>query len=216
VAAIRLAYPKIPGSKGCPGGRCVAFEKYDGTNLHWVWERGFGWITFGTRRDSFSFDDGGAAEFARAHPGLDEAPGVFSRGLAPALEEIFNTHPGYAAPELTAFTEFFGPRSFAGMHRTGDPKDLVLFDVQTPAGLVGPEQFVRDFGALRIARVVYRGKLTGRFAEDVRSGKYGVGEGVVCKGGTGGAGLWMAKIKTYAYQEKLRQAFKERWEEYWE
>jgi RNA ligase-like protein len=216
VGAIRLAYPKIPGSKNCPAGRCVAFEKYDGTNLHWVWERGFGWISFGTRRDSFSFDDRGAAEFAGAHPGLDEAPRVFARELAPALEEIFNTHPGYAAPELTVFTEFFGPRSFAGMHRPDDPKELVLFDVQTPEGIVGPERFVRDFAGLKTARVVYRGKLTGRFAEDVREGKYGVGEGVVCKGGAGGADLWMVKIKTYAYLEKLRQAFKDRWEDYWE
>jgi hypothetical protein len=33
-----LYYPKIPGSRNWPGGRCVAFEKYDGTNLHWDWD----------------------------------------------------------------------------------------------------------------------------------------------------------------------------------
>jgi hypothetical protein len=64
--------------------------------------------------------------------------------------------------------------------------------------------------------VVYEGKLTGQFAEDVRRGKYGVAEGVVCKGGRGGPDVWMAKIKTYAYTERLKQAFAERWEEYWE
>ena len=113
------------------------------------------------------------------------------------------------------FTEFFGPQSFGGMHRASDPKELMLFDVQTDVGIVGPEQFVRDFAELKIARVVYRGRLTGKFADDVRQGKYGVAEGVVCKGGSG-AGLWMAKIKTNAYLERLRQAFKERWEDYWE
>jgi len=46
---------------------------------------------------------------------------------------------------------------------------------------------------------VYEGKLTGKFAEDMRTGKYVVEEGMVCKGGTGGTDLWMAKIKTYAY-----------------
>jgi hypothetical protein len=47
-------------------------------------------------------------------------------------------------------------------------------------------------------------------------GRYGVAEGVVVKCGSGGADLWMAKIKTYAYLERLRQAFRERWEDYWE
>ena len=63
---------------------------------------------------------------------------------------------------------------------------------------------------------VYQGKLTGRFAEDVRTGKYGVTEGVICKGGTGGSDLWMAKIKTNAYMERLKRAFGERWEDHWE
>src|SRR6185436_13232387 len=38
-----LHYPKIPGSKDAPDGRCVAFEKLDGTNLHWCWDRDCGW-----------------------------------------------------------------------------------------------------------------------------------------------------------------------------
>jgi hypothetical protein len=58
--------------------------------------------------------------------------------------------------------------------------------------------------------------LTGKFADDVRTGKYGVAEGVVCKGGEGGPDLWMAKIKTHAYLERLKRAFADRWEEYWE
>jgi hypothetical protein len=64
--------------------------------------------------------------------------------------------------------------------------------------MIGSKQFVADFGHLPIARVVYEGKLTGKFAKGVRTGKYDVAEGVVCKGGTGGDDLWMAKIKTYA------------------
>jgi hypothetical protein len=82
--------------------------------------------------------------------------------------------------------------------------------------LSGSRQFVADFGHLPIARVVYEGKLTGTFADDVRSGKFGVVEGVVCKGGEGGSDLWMAKIKTHAYMARLKQAFADRWEEYWE
>jgi hypothetical protein len=216
VARITLAYPKIPDSKRAPSGRCVAFEKYDGTNLHWVWDREFGWDTFGTRRDSFALDRRGIAEFHAAHPGLEEAADVFRAGYADALEAIFRAHPDYAATaRLTAFTEFFGANSFAGIHRPDDPKELMLFDVEADGAIVGPEQFVRDFEAVKIARVVYRGKLTGKFTEDVRLGKYGVAEGVVCKGGSG-EGLWMVKIKTYAYMEKLQRIFKDRWGDYWE
>jgi hypothetical protein len=54
---IKLAYPKMPGSKNSPLEKCLAFEKYDGTNLHWVWEPEMGWYAFGTRRDRFDLDD---------------------------------------------------------------------------------------------------------------------------------------------------------------
>ena len=105
----------------------------------------------------------------------------------------------------------------SGLHKSDDPKQLMIFDVLAePFGMIGPEQFVADFGHLPTAKVVYRGKLTGKFSDDVRQGKYGVNEGVICKGGTGGADLWMVKIKTYAYLEKLKKAFAENWEDYWE
>ena len=143
---------------------------------------------------------------------------MFHATLAGGMERVFREHPRYREfPAFKAFTEFLGPGSFAGLHRAEDTKELRLFDVLAePFGIIGPEQFVADFGHLPIARVVYRGKLTGKFAEDVRLGKYGVAEGVVCKGGAGGPDLWMAKIKTNGYMERLKQAFAERWEDYWE
>src|SRR4051794_29413871 len=67
---------RSPVAANAPNGRCVAFEKYDGTNLHWVWDREYGWITFGTRRDSFYLDSTGVADFHAAHPGLEETPGL--------------------------------------------------------------------------------------------------------------------------------------------
>jgi hypothetical protein len=216
MAAIPLIYPKIPGSKSAPSGRCIAFEKYDGTNLHWVWHREYGWTDFGTRRDSFALDRAGMADFASAHPGLEEAGPLFLHELAQRLEAIFRDNPRYPSSRIVAFTEFFGPNSFAGMHRQGDDKQLVLFDVQTDRGIVGPELFVADFAALPSAQVVYRGRLTGKFADDVRWGRYSVAEGVVCKGGSSGKDVWMVKIKTNAYLEKLKQAFRDRWEDYWE
>lgn len=213
-----LHYPKIPGSRDAPAGRCIAFEKYDGTNLHWDWDRDFGWHAFGTRRDEFNLTTEGVKQFVRRHAHLRHCVAVFHATLADGLEQVFLKHQAYIGFQtLKVFTEFLGPNSFAGLHKESDPKGLRLFDVlAVPFGMIGPRQFVADFGHLPIARVVYEGRLTGTFADDVRLGKYGVVEGVVCKGGTGGPDMWMAKIKTYDYLERLKQAFADRWDEYWE
>jgi hypothetical protein len=213
-----LHYHKIPGSKDAPDGRCVAFDKLDGTNLHWSWDRDFGWHAFGTRRDEFQFTPGGTAAFATAHPGLEDAPGVFLEMLAESLALVLGEHPDYRErAAYKAFTEFLGPDSFAGKHRADDPKETLLIDVWAEGyGFVGPEAFVADFGHLPTPRVVYRGKLTGSFLEAVRAGRHDVAEGVVCKGGAGGADVWMVKVKTSAYLAKLKAAFGANWEDHWE
>ncbi len=213
-----LHYPKIPGGAAIPGGRGVAFEKLDGTNLHVQWDRDFGFHALGTRRDEFNLSPDGEAAFAAAHPELHEAPGVFRRDLAGGLAALFRDHPFYAPfAEITAFAEFVGPNSFAGRHRADDPKRVVLFDVRlTGYGFVAPDRFTRDFAHLPTPRVVFAGNLTGAFTEAVRAGKYDTGEGVVCKGGHGGEDVWMAKVKTAAYLARLKQAFGEKWEDHWE
>src|SRR6478672_3764464 len=89
-----LYYPKIPGGRDAPLGRYLAFEKYDGTNLHWDWDRDFGWHAFGTRRDQFNlkvplvFDfhghggkDRHAARSHRLHEAWPEAVVVYMQGL---------------------------------------------------------------------------------------------------------------------------------------
>jgi hypothetical protein len=213
-----LHYPKIPDSQQFPLGKCIAFEKCDGTNMHFCWNRDFGWHAFGTRRDEFNLTDEGIALFVAAHPELNIAAEVFGRQLAEGIETVFQTTLAYESPgDFKVFAEFFGAHSFAGSHRTDDPKELRLFDVEVEGfGLIGPEQFVRDFGHLPIARVVYQGRFSGAFADAVREGKYPVVEGVVCKAGSGGKDLWMAKIKTHRYLQRLKSAFGERWIDYWE
>jgi hypothetical protein len=210
-----LHYPKMPGSKSAPDGRCVAFEKLDGTNMHWTWDRDFGWHAFGTRRDEFNLLPDGIAAFHQAHPGLDDAAAIFLSDLAEPLEIVLRER--FESDTAKAFTEYLGPNSFAGAHAPGDPKELVLFDVWLDGfGFLGPKAFVEAFGHLNTPRVVYDGKLTGAFLEAVREGKYGVAEGVVCKGGTGGDDVWMLKVKTDAYLERLKASFGARWEEFWE
>ena len=80
---------------------------------------------------------------------------------------------------------------------------------------VPPADFVRIFGHLHIPRIVYEGKFSGKLTEDVRRGKYGVKEGVVIKGGEGES-LWMCKVKTLDYLDRLKRAFGDRWVDFWE
>lgn len=210
-----LHYPKIRGTRDCPSGRCTAFEKYDGANLHFSWNGSSGWYEFGTRRDSVDLIAEGVSQFSVAHPLMERAADVFEQTLGQGLAAVLSGSDEYSScGSVKVFAEYLAVNSFTGTtsgEGTGK-QELVLFDVQLEGwGLIGPEQFIRDFGHLNSARVVYRGRLTGTFAEDVRRGRYGVDEGVVCKGGRGGSDLWMAKIKTYAYLQRLKAAVAGPW-----
>jgi hypothetical protein len=207
-------YPKMPGPAGAKLDKCVAFEKLDGTNLFWEWHREFGWTDFGTRSASYRLDPAGIAEFAAKHNGLEAAPDLFGN-FSETLADILAAQHG--VDHAIAYTEFLGPNSFAGMHKATEPKGLVLFDLLIPGdGFVGPWRFLGLFAKLPIPKVVYEGKFTGKLTEDVRAGKYPVVEGVVIKGGAGGSDVWMAKVKTNAYLRRLKEAFGDDWEAYWE
>lgn len=201
VARTNLVYPKMSGSGAAPFERCIAFEKYDGTNLHWVWDPELGWYAFGTRRDRFDLDDAGIADFAAAHVGLGSAPLIFREILADPLTAVLKSHGFYESTEIIAFTEFLGSNSFAGRHHDLEDKRLVLFDIQVAAGFLAPDLFVDHLASLPVARVVYRGKLTGKFTTDVREGRFDVVEGVVCKGGILEMSGWRRSRPTHTWSD---------------
>lgn len=220
IMKISLAYPKIPDGRNCPLKKCIAFEKYDGTNLHWSWDKLLGFHSFGTRRDSFTFDAQGIIDFNLAHPGLECASKYFQAVLEPDLIAILQPNNIYT--EAVVFTEFYGPNSFAGTHSIEDAKNsnqkLVIIDVSFNGKIIPPYQLIADieeWGNLEIAKVIYRGKYTGQFVEDVRKGKYPVNEGVVVKGVVDGQ-VYMTKIKTDVYMKRLKTEFKDNWKDYWE
>jgi hypothetical protein len=225
---IKLAYPKIPDTLDCPLKQCIAFEKLDGTNLHWLWSKDKGWHAFGTRRDRFNLDEQGIVSFNQAHPGLEEAVSLFNKSYA-HLEEYPISHK-YGPGEVILFTEFLGNKSFAGSHQKDDPKRLVLFDVQTTNGIIPPDQFIIDFGqfedipentsgnkiaGFHIPKIVFSGKFSGQLFVDVRKNKFNLNEGVVVKGVFSGQ-IYMAKIKTEAYLERLKKEMPNDWKNYWE
>ncbi len=215
-------YPKIlgPGQANQAdtlGQSCVAFYKYDGSNLRFEWNRKQGWYKFGTRRRLFDESD----------PEYGQAISLFMKKYADGIERQIKSHKLYRhAESLIAYAEFFGPHTFAGKHdaeflgvESNDPKELVLFDVNVhKRGFIPPLEFIDLFQSMPIAEVIYRGVFDEQFIQDVRESKYPVEEGVIVKGGTG-HGLWMRKVKTLRYLEALKTRFPEigkKWEDYWE
>lgn len=196
-----LQYPSILGSKNAPIGKsCIAFYKYDGSNLRWEWSSKKGWSKFGTRNQLFDANT----------PLYNQAIPLFMEQIADEL--VYRVKQDTKNPErITAFTEFFGPTSFAGSHEFDEAKELKLFDVFLfKKGFIKPKAFVKMFGDRAYApKIVYEGNLNRQFVLDVRDGLYPVDEGVICKGDD-----FMVKIKTKAYFAKLYDKYDEAWMSY--
>lgn len=196
-----LQYPSIPGSVKAPLGKpCIAFYKYDGSNLRWEWSPKQGWNKYGTRRQLFDESD---STFGPAIP-------IFLEKIADDL--VYRVKQVHKNPQrITAFTEYFGKKSFAGSHEPDDPKTLKLFDVFLfQKAFIKPKDFVEMFEDTEYgAEVVYTGQMNRQFIMDVRSGKYPVFEGVICKGHD-----WTCKVKTSEYFERLRHKYDSAWENY--
>ncbi|MFO0957263.1 MAG: RNA ligase family protein [Isosphaeraceae bacterium] len=196
-----MTYPSIEG----PGfafldAPCLAFEKHDGSNLRFFWDRNRGWHKTGTRY----------RWFRDVTPMFGPAVGMFANRYAGGIVEVLRRFKEYrGVNELVAFAEYFGPSTFSGLHREDEPKQLVLFDLFLPGrGFVPPRDFAAHFGHLPIPKVVYEGPFSRAFIEDIRAGKYPVNEGIVAKGTRErrkgkGAEVWMAKVKTRAWLEEL-------------
>jgi hypothetical protein len=196
-------YPTIEGSAKAPLGEpCIAFYKYDGSNLRWEWSPKRGWYKYGTRHQLFNTSD---PVFGQAIPLFQDVMGVEIAKRCCDLER--------GLQRIICYTEFFGPNSFAGKHEVNDPMQLILFDVELyKRGMMDPRQFVKIFGDLPYsAQVIYEGNLNKQFIDDIRQGNYPVWEGVVAKGDN-----WMVKIKTKAYFEKLNQVYGTDYRKYWE
>lgn len=172
-------YPKIldysPKYAGLRGA--VAFEKHDGSNIMWLWDgRGFGAPRF---RSGRLVSEEWVAFVQDVEPSVLRPPEAAARALSGASDGAF-------------FSEFRGDKSFSGLHVPGDPKRAHPIDLWVGGrGFMPPAEFSRVFGV----PTVYSGTLTAKFVEDVRSGRLGVNEGVVVKGGDWGS-VWCCKIKT--------------------
>ncbi len=128
-----------------------------------------------------------------------------------SLATVFKDKYFRSVERITVFCEYFGAKSFAGLHFPDDPKQVVLFDVNVhKRGFMIPRDFINYFGHLKTPKIVYEGNFGPQLIKDVREGKFGFNEGVVAKGVIQGKrgrpehGLWFAKIKTEAWMNELK------------
>jgi len=196
-----IEYPEIMSSSKAPRKPCIAFEKLDGSNIRVKWTQKKGFCLFGTRTQLID----------ASHPDFGNVVPIFLRDYADKLSDIIKKNWANER-ELIFFGEYFGEKSFAGVHDKEDAsKEFVLFDVlvghKFPKFLL-PQDFNHIFqNKVKTPKVIYRGNLNEEFITDVRNNIYGLNEGVVCKGiersGAFRGNVWMAKIKTQAYFDRL-------------
>lgn len=196
-----IEYPTIPNNSKAPREACIAFDKLDGSNVRVKYTQKKGFQLFGSRHELMD----------ESHPHLGQAIEVFNAGFAEPLTKLFKTDPRYRnEKEIVVFGEFYGPNSFAGVHKPEDPKFFTMFDVylMKKKEFIPPREFLKTFGGLvDIPRVIYDGNLTDQFIRDVIDNKYDVTEGVVCKfltpTGAACGKVRMAKIKCSNWFTKL-------------
>jgi hypothetical protein len=202
-----IEYPSIMNSSKAPRKPCIAFEKLDGSNIRVKYTQKRGFELFGSRTQLID----------ESHPHLGGVIAAFKRDFDEPLTKIMKKHwPNER--EAIAFGEFFGDQSFAGWHEATDTtKRFVLFDFMVGhknRKFLLPQEFIKLFqGVVTIPRIVYEGNLNDEFIKDVRESKYDLSEGVICKGrektGNACGSVWMAKIKTQAYLDKVLGRFGE-------
>ena len=214
-----LQYPSILGVKKMPIGLpCIAFYKYDGSNLRFEWSPKKGWHKYGSRTQMI---DGKSPIYGQGIELFHDTMGdIIVERLKSFMPKQFKNWE-----RITAFAEFYGENSFAGSHDEKDEKKLCLFDVFLfQKGFLKPDNFVDYFGDLDwSSKVVYRGNLNKEFIEKIRyntlEGEI-LNEGVICKGVSEKINfktqnnIWMTKIKTYEYINKLKHKYDEKWENY--
>ena len=190
-------YPSIPNT-GKEVFDAYIFDKLDGSNLRFEWDRKLGWCKFGTRQQMLS----------KSHPTFGIAIPMFLETLASPLEQIAKKQ-GWS--NFTAFCEFWGEHSFAGFHESDDLKHLSLLDVQIfKRGFVAPELFLELFSDLEIPRFLGMHRFDQDFIELVKHNQLAgiTFEGVIGKLGSSHKRL-MQKAKTQMWLDCVRERFDE-------
>ena len=163
-------YPSISYATECHLP-IVAFDKLDGSNIRAEWTSKKGWHKFGTRHRLL---DAGDPIFGRAPKLITDK---YGESLGKAMSDA-----GY--DRAMCFFEMWGPSSQFSMHSLEEQQTVTLFDVAPfNQGILMPDRFLKLFGHLDHAQVLYTGVCDEAFIESVRAGTLPgmTFEGVICK-----------------------------------
>lgn len=188
------AYPSITGE--IVHHPVYAFDKIDGSNVRAEWSRKRGFYKFGKR--NHLLDD--------TNPMLREAEHLIMEGFSESASRIFRDQRWDNA---VCFFEFHGVNSFAGLHEE-EPHEVTLIDVSNSRGILEPRDFLKLFGDLKAAQLLYHGNPNSDFLDSVRKGTLEgmTFEGVVCKGKWVSPGRpLMFKVKNHAWIEKVKARY---------
>lgn len=167
------------------------FDKLDGSNLRFEYNKKRGFYKYGTRKRLLGDDD---EIFGPAIP-------LFRETIEEPLIRIIEKQ-GWQ--QVVVFCEYWGKESLAGRHKNDDPKTLTVIDVAVyKRGILPPVDFIKLFGEFGPK---YLGKInwTRGFIEDVRAGIDGITfEGVVGKE-VENKRIVMYKAKTQQWIDKVR------------
>lgn len=190
---------------GIGNTNCIAFDKLDGSNVRFEWNKNKGFFKYGTRTQMISEKD----------ETFGKAISIFMEKYSEDLSRIFTDNREYInCKSYVVFGEYFGFNSFAGRHEKEDKKDVIIFDISKyKHGLIDAKSFIKDFGHLDIPNIIYEGILDENFINKVRNNDYNLKEGIVAKGTEFRKGKyypWMIKVKTNQWLEKVKNKFGEK------
>lgn len=192
-------YPSI--SREPSGGKYYIIDKLDGSNMRAEWHPKKGFWKFGSRTQLVDTQSGPLG--ALSIPLMKAQEGTIGASLA-----------AMGAQEATCFFEFFGPSSFAGVHKWDEQGfKAVLFDASIyKKGFLKPHEFYRAFGHNTVLPdVLHIGNVTQDIVQEIRNGTLaGMSyEGVVCKGAPlkNGYPPHMFKIKSQAWIDRVKSLY---------
>jgi hypothetical protein len=173
------------------------FDKLDGSNLRFEWNKKRGWYKFGTRTQLLNPED----------PTFGPAIPLFLETLSEPLEKLAIDSKWES---VVVFGEFYGTKSFAGMHTIGDDFTIKVFDIAPfKRGLLDPEEFLKVTENIPRAEFLGIRNFGPDLVDEVLNNNFpGVTyEGIVAKRQMNTHELLMGKAKTQLWIDAVKAKF---------
>ena len=173
------------------------WNKEDGSNLRFEWNKKQGFYKYGTRTQLFD----------ESHPLFSKSLPFFNKNIREPLSKVF-TDKKYES--TVVFAEFYGENSFAGVHNPNDEFKLCVFDINVyKKGILSPEVFYNMCKDI-VPTPYYFGQIlwNDEFVSKIRNNEI---ENITFEGVVGkwvkGNNIEMVKAKTQNWIDLVRSKF---------